>query len=106
MSESVLFDEIKDYLISLGFSMKDSCFSIKYSIPGRTIIINGIRKHEQDSLVNFDIISLGEGATLDNDNVPISELQGYNIGDNDIWVETLEDFKFWIENVFQISKIC
>lgn len=103
-----LYDEIKAYLLSLGFTAtdeNDTCFRIKVQVPGRELIINGQYVVEPSRVANFDVIPLGEGATLDIDNVPICELQGYNIGDNDFWVDSLKDFKFWFEKILKVIDI-
>lgn len=99
---TTLYNEIKDYLISLGFSIEGengAYFRMKKLIPGRTLIVNGQRMEEPDHWGYFDIVPLGQGAELDEDNNPVKELQGYNIGDNDFWVDSLKDFQFWLEKV-------
>lgn len=103
-----LYNEIKAYLLSLGFTAEgtnDTCFSIKVQIPGREMIINGKRVIEQSKTADFIILPLGKGAELDMDNNPIKELQGYNIGDNDFWVDSLKDFKFWFEKILKVIDI-
>ena len=103
-----LYNEIKAYLLSLGFTaegVNDTCFSIKVQIPGREMIVNGKHVVEQSKTADFIIIPLGKGAELDMDNNPIKELQGYSIGDNDFWVDSLDDFKFWIEQILQVIGI-
>lgn len=105
---SDLYNEIKSYILSLGFVPEgepDTCFRMKLQIPGREIIINGKHAVESERIVNFDITPLGEGAELDIDNVPIRELQGFKIANNDFWVNSLKDFKFWIEKVFQALNL-
>ena len=103
-----LYDEIKEYILSIGFTQEDepeTRFRMKLQIPGREMIINDRQFVEPGRIVNFDIIPLGTGAMLDYDNVPISELQGFKIMDNDFWVRSLEDFKFWIERIFQLLNL-
>ena len=103
-----LYNEIKDYLLSLGFSIEgENCtyFRMKKLIPGRTLIVNGQRMEEPDHWGYFDIIPLGQGAELDEDNNPVKELQGYNIGDNDFWVDSLKDFKFWLGQIMRVTNL-
>ena len=103
-----LYDEIKEYILSIGFTQEDepeTRFRMKLQIPGREMIINDRQFGEPGRIVNFDIVPLGAGAELDYDNVPISELQGFKIMDNDFWVSSLEDFKFWIERIFQLLNL-
>lgn len=99
MEKTALYLAIEEYLTSKGFSAPNencSAFRCKVVIPGRTIIINGQRMKEESQEAVFDITPLGKGAIL-NDNGPDMEIQGYNIGHNDIWVDSLEDFKFWLD---------
>ena len=104
-----LYNEIKDYLLSLGFSIEGendvTIFRIKRLIPGRTLIVNGQHMEEPDQWGYFDITPLGQGAELNKDNNPVADLQGYNIGDNDFWVDSLKDFKFWLQQVVGHSNI-
>jgi hypothetical protein len=103
-----LYNEIKAYLLSLGFiatDENDTCFRIKVHVPGRELIVNGKHVTEPSRLANFDITPLGTGATLDNDNVPICELQGYNMVDNDFWVDSLKDFKFWLGQIMRVTNL-
>lgn len=103
-----LYDEIKSYLLSLGFTAtdeNDTCFRMKIYVPGRELIVNGKHVTEPSQLANFDIKPLGAGATLDNDNVPICELQGYNMMDNDFWVDSLKDFKFWLGQIMRVTNL-
>lgn len=106
---NTLYDEIKTYLLSLGFTMEgecqDTCFRMKIHVPGRELIVNGKHVTEPSRLANFDIKPLGAGATLDNDNVPICELQGYNMVDNDFWVDSLKDFKFWLGQIMRVTNL-
>lgn len=105
----VLYDEIKEFLLSIGFSTVQendvTIFRMKIMVPPRTLIINGQRMKEPDKWDDFDIVPIGKGAELDNDNNPVAELQGYNIGDNDFWVDSLKDFKFWLQQVVGHSNI-
>lgn len=104
-----LYNEIKAYLLSSGFTMEgegqDTCFRMKIHVPGRELIVNGKHVTEPSRLANFDIKPLGAGATLDNDNVPICELQGYNMMDNDFWVDSLKDFKFWLGQIMRVTNL-
>lgn len=103
-----LYNEIKEYLLSLGFKaegVNDTCFCMKILLPSRTVIVNGQRVEEPDRWGDFIIIPLGEGAELDKDNNPVTELQGYNIGDNDFWVSSLKDFKFWLEKILRVTNL-
>lgn len=104
---TALYNEIKEYLISLGFSVEgdDTCFRMKQLIPGRTMIINDRAAHEPDKWVNFDVVPLGQGAVLDGDNNPVTELQGYNILNNDFWVDSLKDFRFWLAQILRVTNI-
>lgn len=105
---TVLYNEIKSYLLSLGFTSEgenDVCFRMKIYVPGRELIVNGKHVTEASRLADFNIIPLGEGAELDMDNNPIRELQGYNIVDNDFWVDSLKDFKFWLGQIIRVSNI-
>lgn len=100
MEKTSLYLAIEKYLTSKGFSTPNGncpAFRCKVVIPGRMVFINGQRMKEESQVAVFDITPLGQGAMLDNDNVPMTELQGYNIGHNDIWVDSLEDFEFWLD---------
>lgn len=99
MEKTALYLAIEKFLTSKGFSAPNdehSSFRCKVMIPGRIVVVNGQRMEEQSRPAIFDITPLGKGAIL-NDNGPDTEIQGYNIGHNDIWVDSLEDFKFWLE---------
>jgi hypothetical protein len=99
MEKTALYLAIDEYLTSKGFSApNENCpaFRCKVIVPGRIVVINGQRMKEEPQTAVFDITPLGKGAIL-NDNGPDTEIQGYNIGHNDIWVDSLEDFKFWLE---------
>ena len=106
--ESQLFTDIADFLISICFSRPNGTlkvFRCKLRAPGRVVIVNGRRMEEPDREVDFDIKPLGMGSILDIDNVPTQELQGFNIGSNDIWVDSLEDFKFWLDKLTHTNDI-
>ena len=95
MEKTNLYLEIEKFLTSHNFSTPTEdqpAFRCQIMVPGRTVIINGQRMDEKPKPVVFDIMPLGTGAILGD---PEKELQGYNILDNDIWVESLDDFKFW-----------
>jgi hypothetical protein len=105
---TALYNEIKSYLLSLGFTSEgenDAYFQMKIQVPGREMIINGRHVTEPSRLANFNIIPLGTGAILDIDNAPICELQGYNMLDNDFWVDSLKDFMFWLEQIMQATNL-
>ena len=108
MEKTSLYLAIEEFLISKGFSApNESCpaFRCKMMIPGRELIVNGRHVTEPSRMANFDIKPLGTGATLDIDNVPICELQGYNMMDNDFWVDSLKDFKFWLGQIMRVTNI-
>ena len=102
---SSIYDNIKEFIISLGFVEQADAKRFVKTItqPGQvqTIIVNGQRSEQRspDRVVELTISYLGEGAILDIDNVPVTPLYGYNMAGNDIWVETLEDFQFWIKTI-------
>lgn len=103
-----LYNQISEFLTSIGFEAPNEeheSFRMKRLIPGRTIIINGQRTQEPDKTAFFDITPIGEGAVLDIDNVPTEELQGFDFGGTDIWVDSLKDFKFWFEKATSRSTI-
>ena len=103
-----LYNEIKDYLLSLGFSIEGendvTIFRIKRLIPGRTLIVNGQHMEEPDQWGYFDITPLGPGAIL-NRELPDTPLEGFSIIDNDLWVDSLKDFKFWLQQIVGHSNI-
>lgn len=108
MEKTSLYLAIEEFLISKGFSApNESCpaFRCKMVIPGREMIINGRHVTEPSRLANFNIIPLGAGAILDIDNAPICELQGYNMLDNDFWVDSLKDFMFWLEQIMRATNL-
>ena len=103
-----LYNEIKDHLLSLGFSIEGendvTIFRIKRLIPGRTLIVNGQHMEEPDQWGYFDITPLGPGAIL-NRELPDTPLEGFSIIDNDLWVDSLKDFKFWLQQIVGHSNI-
>ncbi len=106
-NKSSIYNEISDFLISIGFSAPtDTCpvFRLVATIPGRLIVVNGNRMKEPDGEVTFDITPLGPGAIL-NQELPDTLLEGFNIIDNDLWVDSLKDFKFWLQQVVGHSNI-
>lgn len=103
-----LYNQISEFLTSIGFDAPNEeheSFRMKVLIPGRTIIINGQKTQEPDKMAFFDITSIGTGAVLDVENVPTEELQGFDFGGTDIWVDSLDDFKFWFEKATRRSTI-
>lgn len=106
-NKSSIYNEISDFLISIGFSAPtDICpvFRRVAIIPGRLIVVNGNRMKEPDGEVTFDITPLGPGAIIDRE-LPDTPLEGFNIIDNDLWVDSLKDFKFWLQHVVGHSNI-
>lgn len=98
--------QIEDFLIENKFIETTSDDNeIKYTktfkFPGKQLIVNGELIRTQEEERDFIITYLGEGAILDIDNVPVTSLYGYNMAGNDIWVESLEDFKFWFTQIFR-----
>lgn len=96
MEHTELYNAIAEFLISLGFlePTKDvPSFRCKALLPGKTVIINGQKMEDHPKEVFFDITPIGQGEILSDK----KELQGYTFGYTDIWVESLDDFKFWFE---------
>lgn len=99
--------QIEDFLIQNNFvkSYIEDSSETKYTrqieAPQRQVIVNGHRVETPKQYFDFTITYLGEGATLDIDNCPVTPLYGYNMAGNDIWVESIEDFKFWIGKIFK-----
>ncbi len=100
-----LYNQISEFLTGIGFEAPNEeheSFRMKVLIPGRTIIINGQRTQEPSKETFLDITPIGEGAILDIDNVPMEELQGFDLGGADVWVDSLDDFKFWFEKAIGV----
>ena len=102
---SNLFDSISTYLQNKGFVVgtneKESItFSKEFEAPRRQVIVNGQKLVEPVHKVNFVITCLGQGKMY-NAGDEEEELQGYNMADNDIWVSSLDDFKFWMHRIFE-----
>lgn len=99
-----VFKQIEDFLIQNDFKMTEDD-GVKYTRqiegPQRQIIVNGQRVDTPKQYIDFIITYLGEGSILDIDNCPITPLHGYNMMNNDIWVENFEDFKFWLGKIFK-----
>lgn len=105
---SEIFESIKQWLLANGFSEGTNedgatTFTHTFEAPRKQVIINGKRIEAPVETYEFVIISLGKGSMW-NVGEEEQELQGFNIANNDIWVDSLEDFKFWIGRVFSSSK--
>lgn len=106
-SKSPIYNEISNFLISIGFSAPtDTCpaFRRMVTIPGRVIVVNGRRMEEPDREANFDITPLGPGAIL-NQELPDTPLEGFSVANNDLWVDSLKDFKFWMNMISRGSSV-
>lgn len=98
--------QIEDFLSQNRFAKATNdrnniIYTRTFKLPKRQVIVNGEVVDTQDEYRDFVITYLGEGAILDIDNVPTTPLYGYNMAGNDIWVDSLEDFKFWISKIFK-----
>lgn len=98
--------QIEDFLIQNKFvkatnDRNDIIYTRQMETSRRQIIVNGQHVETPKQYIDFTITYLGEGAILDIDNVPVSPLYGYNMVGNDIWVDSFEDFKFWISKIFK-----
>ena len=100
-----LFEAIAEFLATEGFTKKETSdevvFIKDFEVPGRTMIINGTRMVEQSRTVQFPIHAIGSGCIFTNALEDGAELQGFTIGNSDIWVDSLEDFQFWYLKVFE-----
>lgn len=97
--------QIEDFLIQNRFvkatnNRNDIIYIKQIEAVQRQMIVNGQRVETPKQYFDFTITYLGEGAILDIDNVPTTPLYGYNMANNDIWVDSFEDFKFWIGKIF------
>ena len=101
---SKVYNDIKQFITSLGFveQADEKRFTKTVTQPGQvqTIIINGQRSEQRspDRVVELTISYLGEGCMWDAGDEKVT-LYGFNVMHNDIWVETLEDFQFWITKI-------
>ena len=98
--------QIEDFLSQNRFAKATNdrnniIYTRTFKLPKRQVIVNGEVVDTQDEYRDFVITYLGEGAILDIDNCPTTPLYGYNMAGNDIWVDSLEDFKFWISKIFK-----
>lgn len=101
---SAIFNSIKQFLIDEGFNegtndRNEVTFTKTFQVPGRQMMVNGKRFDEPGHNVDFVITSLGAG-TMYNVGDEEEEIQGFNMANNDIWAFSLEDFKFWYNQVF------
>ena len=107
METTKLYEDIKQVILSNGFTVTEQdghdVFErvIEIQGPRQQVIINGkmMENPQQTRKVSIKIQSLGKGAMWDAGEEEV-ELQGFNIGDNDIWVESVDDFMFWIGPLF------
>jgi hypothetical protein len=98
-NKSSIYNEISDFLVSIGFSAPDDncpAFRRVVTVPGRVIMVNGNRMEEPGKEVNLDIMPLGPGAIINGDS-PDTPLEGFGVAGNDLWVDSLNDFKFWMD---------
>ena len=105
---SEIFESIKQWLLANGFTEGTNeegvtTFTHTFEAPRKQVIINGKRMETPVETYEFVITSLGKGSMW-NVGEEEQELQGFNMADNDIWVDSLEDFKFWIGRIFSPSK--
>ena len=105
MANSKIFTFIKDFLLNQGFvegtnSYGDPTFTKTFSIPGRQLVVNGKRFDEPAHNRDFIITSLGPG-TMYNVGEEEEEIWGFNMANNDLWVFSLEDFRFWYDQIFK-----
>ena len=104
METTTLYKSIADFLqrqdFKVGTNDSQTTFTRTFSIPGRQMIINGQQVTEQPKPMDFVITSLGRG-TMYNVGEEEEELQGFNMAGSDIWVNSLEDFKFWLDIIFK-----
>lgn len=98
--------QIEDFLIQNRFvkatnDRNNITYTRPFKLPKRQLVVNGEVMNTPDEYRDFIITYLGEGAILDIDNFPVTPLYGYNMAGNDIWVDSLEDFKFWTDKIFK-----
>lgn len=101
---SEIFNSIKQFLLDEGFNegMNDRnevTFTKTFRVPGRQLVVNGKKFDEPGHNMDFVITSLGAG-TMYNVGEEEEEIWGFNMSNNDLWVFSLEDFKFWYNQVF------
>ena len=104
--DSEILKAIRIFLVSEGFEVGGDdgfspVFTKKFHVPGRVMYVNGEKLEEAPREVVFPIKSLGEGRIFTNTEDDGDELQGFKIGNTDIWVDSLEDFRFWYSKVFE-----
>lgn len=103
--DTPLFESIADFLSEEGFDRTDTevgiTFSKNFEVPGRTMIVNGTRLTERPHIIQFPIYAIGSGRIFTNTENDGDELQGFKIGNTDIWVDSLKDFQFWYSKVFE-----
>lgn len=98
--------QIEDFLIQNRFAKATNdrnniIYTRPIEAPQRQMILNGQHIETPKQYFDFVITYLGEGAILDIDNAPTTPLYGYNMAGSDIWVDSIEDFKFWIGKIFK-----
>lgn len=96
-----LFDSIKQFLMNNHFvkgtnEREEIIFTREFTVPGKIVVINGQRMDTPAETRGFIITYLGQGEMCDTH----QELHGFNMANNDIWVDSFEDFKFWISKIF------
>lgn len=100
-----LYSNIKQIIVNHGFQEKeDGVFTKVIVIPGvkQQVIINGKAMNQQiNQQIELKIISLGIGEMWDESEDHKTTLYGFQVGKNDIWVDSVEDFNFWLQTIFQ-----
>lgn len=101
-----LYSNIKQIIVNHGFQEKeDGVFTKVIVIPGarQQVIINGrtMNQQQNNQQIELKIISLGSGEMWDESEDNKTTLYGFQVGDNDIWVDSVEDFNFWLQTIFQ-----
>ena len=99
-----LFDSIKQFLLNNHFvegtnDKGEITFTRTFELPKRQVMVNGRRVETPVETRDFVITHRGKGSMI-NVGEEEDELQGFNMANNDIWVDSLEDFKFWIGRIF------
>ena len=74
-------------------------------LPGRQIVINGQPVVEPDRTAEVHITYIGEG-TFYNVGEEGEPIYGFKLNNgDDIWVENLEGFKFWFDDILNKTNM-
>lgn len=98
---SEIYNQIRDLILKNNFvegtnKRGEITFTREFTVPGKIVVINGQRMDTPSETRDFVITYLGQGEMCDTH----QELHGFNMANNDIWVDSFEDFKFWISKIF------